>query len=262
MNINEYIVSGIVELYAMDALSPGEKKEFERLMVLYPEIGKELNKTKEVLEKYVAGHSLNPRPQLRYDVIEKISIEKKETEKSKRKPPQNDYSLTYKYMIAASLAALVVSTFASWFFYSRWNEAEERYSELLNEKIELSQNYNLLKFSFDESVSNLIILRDERSDVFVLRSTDAIHHYQARVYWSRYSRRSYVDVLSLPKPEDGKQYQLWALSGGKPIDAGVFLIDEEGIQRMKDILTADSWIVTMEPNGGSLIPSMDQIVLR
>ncbi len=260
MNINEYIVSGIVELYAMDALPPAEKKEFERLMILYPEIGKELNRTKAVLEKYVSSHSLNPRPQVRQEVIGKIESEK--NDKPKGKSSNGDYSLTYKYMIAASLAALVVSTFASWFFYSRWNEAEERYTELLNEKIELSQNYNLLKLSYDESVSNLVIIRDESSDVFVLHSKDTLRHYQARVYWNKYSRHTYIDVISLPKPEEGMQFQLWAISGREAADVGVLLMDEDNIQRMKDVVKANSWLITMEPRGGSVTPSMDQMVLR
>jgi hypothetical protein len=261
MNIDEYIGSGVVDLYAMNALSPNEKKEFERLMILYPEIGLELNKTKAVLEQYAAGHSMNPRPQVRKEIIDSINTGNGLAQKPNEKSRSGNYSLTYKYMIAASLAALVVSTFASWFFYSRWDEAEERYSKLLNEKNDLSQNYNLLKSTFDESVSNLVIMRDESSDVFVLHSKDSTQRLQARVYWSKYSMRSYLDLISLSPPGDGRQYQLWALSGKDTFDAGVFL-NGEPLQRMKDIPHADSWLITIEPKGGSPFPNLQQVVLR
>jgi anti-sigma-K factor RskA len=259
MNIVEYVESGIIELYAMNALSPNEKKEFERLMVLYPEIGRELNKTKAVLEQYAAGHSMNPRPQLRQEIIANIQGDQKD-DKQKGKSRTGDYSLTYKYMIAASLAALVVSTFASWFFYSRWDEAEERYTKLLNEKNDLSQNYNLLKSTFDESVSNLVIMRDESSDVYVLHSKDTMQRFQARVYWSKYSRRSFLDIISVSPPGDGKQFQLWAISGRDTFDAGVFSPGEP-LQRMKDIPRVDSWFITIEPKGGSLSPNKLQVFM-
>jgi anti-sigma-K factor RskA len=262
MNVSEYIASGIVELYAMNALSPEEKKEFERLMILYPEIKEELKKTELALEDYAMSHSINPRPRLRELIMEEVKENNKEIKiVPRKKVNQENYFLTYKYMIAASLAALVVSTFASWFFYTRWNEAEERYSSLLNEKNELAQNYNIVKANYDESVSNLVVIRDESSNVIVLSSTDSTHHYQARVYWSKYTHRSFLDVLSLPSPGDGKQYQLWALVGGKPVDAGVFMTGAQSIQRMKDILQAEVWAVTLEPKGGSVSPTLSQMYL-
>ncbi len=260
MNVNEYIGSGIIELYAMNALSPEEKKEFERLMVLYPELSIELNKTEDALKEYAANHSKNPRPELRQRIMDEINEKGKEIN-IKSNVNRENYSLTYKYMIAASLAALVVSTFASWFFYSRWNEAEERYTILLNEKNELAQNYNLVKTTYDETVTNLIIMRDESSKVFVLNATDSTKRFQARVYWSKYTNHAFLDVLSLPTPEDGKQYQLWAIIDGKPVDAGVFITGTQRVQRMKDINQADIWAVTLEPKGGSASPTLSQMYL-
>jgi anti-sigma-K factor RskA len=264
MDVKEFIASGIVEIYAMNALSPDEKKEFERQMVLYPEIKTELKKVEQTLEEYALAHSINPRPLLREQILDKIN-EGKETVKSKSKNNTGNenysHTLTYKYLIAASLAALVVSTFASWFFYSRWNEAEDRYTALLIEKNELAQNYNLVKETYDETVSNILVMRDENSSVIILHSTDTTHHYQARVYWNKINRHSYIDVLSLPTPDEGKQFQLWALVGGKPVDAGVFIVGEDGIQRVKDIPDAEVWAVTLEPKGGSVSPTMDQMYL-
>ena len=262
MNVTEYIGSGIVELYAMNALSPDEKKEFERLMILYPEINIELRKTEKALEEYALSHSKNPRPGLRQQILEEIQEKGKVVNiKSKVKENKENYSLTYKYMIAACLAALVVSTFASWFFYSRWNEAEERYTSLLSDKNELAQNYNLVKASYEDVASNLIVLRDESSTVVVLNSTDTTHKYQARVYWSKYTHHAFLDVLSLPSPGEGKQYQLWALIGGKPVDAGVILSGNQRIQRMKEIEYADLWAVTLENKGGSITPTLSQMYL-
>jgi anti-sigma-K factor RskA len=260
MDSKEYIASGIVELYAMNALSPDEKKEFERLMLLYPEIATELNVVEQSIENYAFAHSLNPRPILRSRILNAAFGDQKQAIVKPIQKQRENYSLTYKYMVAASLAALIVSTFASWFFYTRWDEAEKRYTDLLNEKNELAENYNMVKASFDESMTTLLVMRDENSRMIELNSTDTSHKYMARVYWNRQTHHSYIDVLSLPAPAHGKQFQLWALVGGKPVDAGVFSMDEYA-QRVKDIEKADAWAVTLEPRGGSISPTMDQMYL-
>ena len=262
MDVKEYIASGIIEMYAMNSLSGEEAKEFERMMQLHPEVAAELRIAEETLEDYAFSHSLNPRPQVRMNIMTAVrSGEYGAKSAQKAKAPQENYTLTYKYMIAASLAALIVSTFASWFFYSRWDEAEERFTVLLNEKNELAQNYNLIKTSYDETLENIFVMRDENSKIIVLNSTDTTQNYQARIYWNKLNHHSYIDVLSLPDPEQGKQFQLWALVAGKPIDAGVFISGEQNIQRVKDIEHADRWAVTLEPKGGSVTPTMNQMYL-
>jgi hypothetical protein len=81
MNVTEYIASGIVELYAMNALSPEEKKEFERVILLYPEIAEELRITEQALEEYAISHSINPRPHLRQRIMEDIQEKGEGTKK-------------------------------------------------------------------------------------------------------------------------------------------------------------------------------------
>ncbi len=261
MDIKEYINSGVVEMYAMHALNPQEKAEFEQKLLLYPELKKELQKVQESLDDYSESHASNPRPELRAKILQSIDPTSAKTAKGKVVPIRENNSLTYKYLIAACLAALVVSTFASWFFYSRWNEAEDRYSALLNDKNQLAKNYNLVKNEYDRNVNDLIVMRDQQSTVIQLFSTDTTKNFEARIYWNKNSHESYIDVLALPIPDEGKQYQLWALVGGKPIDAGVFEITLSGIQRVKDIPAADAWAVTLEPKGGSVSPTLDQMYL-
>ncbi len=263
MDVKEYIASGVVELYAMNALSPDEKRDFERHVLMYPEIREELIKVEEAMENYARANSANPRPQLRAKILESIAVEKNtiklpETKARKEEPNKE---LAYKYLIAASLAALVVSTFASWFFYSRWEEAENRYTDLINDKNELAESYNLVKLTYDETLSELMVMRDENTEVILLNATDTSRSFKARVYWNKNSHQAFIDVLNLPAPEEGKQFQLWTIVNGKPIDAGVFTIDNTGIQRVKDIENAGAWAVTLEPKGGSVSPTLNQMYL-
>ena len=70
MDIKEYINSGVVEMYAMHALNPQEKAEFEQKLLLYPELKKELQKVQESLDDYSESHASNPRPELRAKILQ------------------------------------------------------------------------------------------------------------------------------------------------------------------------------------------------
>lgn len=261
MDIKEYINSGSVEMYIMGAMSSSEQDEFEQNLLLYPELNREYLKAQGTLNDYAHAHSLNPRPELRSKILDSISAENKSTTKKKIIKLRENPSLTYKYMVAACLAALVISTFASWFFYTKWDCAEDRYTALLNDKNQLAVNYNLVKMEFDRNSSDLMVMRDFESKVIQLNAIDSSRNYEARVYWNKNTREAYIDVLSLPVPPENQQYQLWALVSGKPVDAGIFDMGDDGIQKLKDIDKADAWAVTLEPKGGSITPTMNQMYL-
>ncbi|MGZ4033873.1 MAG: cupin domain-containing protein [Bacteroidia bacterium] len=60
MNINEYIASGVLEMYVMGVSSEEEAAEVERMAVIHPEIKKEIKKIEITLEKYALENKVNP----------------------------------------------------------------------------------------------------------------------------------------------------------------------------------------------------------
>jgi anti-sigma-K factor RskA len=59
----------------------------------------------------------------------------------------------------------------------------------------------------------------------------------------------------MEKTPAGKQYQLWAIVDGKPVDAGM-IGDCEGLCKMKVIDHAEAFAVTLENAGGSPAPTL------
>ncbi len=55
-----------------------------------------------------------------------------------------------------------------------------------------------------------------------------------------------------------KQYQLWAIVNGKPVDAGTFDMGE-GVSfvKLKTIPKAEAFAITLEKRGGSETPTMN-----
>jgi anti-sigma-K factor RskA len=261
MDVKEYISSGIIELYVMGSLTPSEMKEVEVVALSHPEVANEIRLVQQSLNGYAGAHARNPRPSLRAEIMKAVE-DSGEDEKGKVINIQSSSSPVLRLLVAACLVMLLISAFTIYSLYTKWKAAENSYVSLMNEKNVMAENYSQVKNSLDKTMADMTVVRNENAKVITLQATDSTKHYMARVYWNHETHDAFIDVLSLPAPPSDKQYQLWALAGGKPIDAGVFNMDSaQGMQQMKTILSADAWAVTLEPKGGSVSPTLDQMYL-
>ncbi len=261
MDVREYISSGIIELYAMGALSLQEMKEVEQMASAHPEVAAELSHVQEALNDYASVHARNPRPSLRAEVLKAVS-DSPQAKKGKVIQMESSSTPVLKLLVAACVIMLLISAVTIYTLYNRWKSAETNYASLVNEKNALAENYSIFKTSYDKTMADVEIMRNANAKMITLGATDTTKHYMARVYWNHETHEAFIDVMSLPKPAPDKQYQLWALAGGKPVDAGVFDMDSvASMQHMKTIMNADAWAVTLEPKGGSVSPTLNQMYL-
>ena len=68
-------------------------------------------------------------------------------------------------------------------------------------------------------------------------------------------RRAVFYAYGLRPTEEGKTYQLWFISDGTPVSAGLFEVDERGramllVEDVAPVESIDAWAVTVEPAGG------------
>ncbi len=80
MNIQAYIESGILEMYALDLLDPIEKEDVELMVSFFPALKKELESIQHALEMYAASRAVQPRPYVRDKIKDLISNLEKEAE--------------------------------------------------------------------------------------------------------------------------------------------------------------------------------------
>ena len=78
---------------------------------------------------------------------------------------------------------------------------------------------------------------------------------QATIFWDTTGTRDvYMVINNLPQTPSDKQYQLWALLDGKPIDLGVFDLEVEQkrlLVKMKNVQNAQAFAITLEQRGRS-----------
>ena len=83
----------------------------------------------------------------------------------------------------------------------------------------------------------------------------------ATICWNTKTKEVYVGFSNLPQAPIGKQYQLWAIADGKPVDLGVIDIttDTASMQKMKVTEKAQAFAVTLEKSGGNSSPTLDEM---
>jgi anti-sigma-K factor RskA len=263
----------MLELYAAGALTEAERLEVEQMASHSPEIKGALQEACSVMDSYANLYAVAPKPALKDRIMAQIAEQEPlpfttETEVEEKDnvhmlyPETESSDSAYKWMFAASVVLFLLSGFMSFKFYNNWQDAESRLAIAQATEQTMAQNINTASYIIDQQEQVLSILRDSNYKPVKLQGVAAHPDANVMVYWNAIEQQVYLDVLQLPAPPSGKQYQLWALHDGKPVDAGMITLESDKkalIQQMKAIGAAQAFAITLEPAGGSANPTLEEM---
>ena len=255
MNIQDYISSGILESYLLGELSDKERAEVETMSNQYPEVKAEIEIIEVTLMNFA---SKTPPANLKQNILDKIDIKEKkiiafETRKDSSR----------LWLVAASVTLLIGSAIYNIILMNKVRTAEEQLVVLNSEKEKYVKDFESQSSSYGKMAEEMAILMHPENKKIILKGMDLAPTALAAIYWNQNSKDVYINVNSLPVPSADKQYQLWAIVDGKPIDVGVFDMtsDSASLQKMKSIIGAQAFAVTLEKKGGSPTPTMNAMYL-
>ena len=255
MNIQEYIESGILESYVLGNTTAEESVEVERLAEQYPAIEQEIALIRGSLEKYALQFAQNPPSALKNRVMDALLALEQDSAEIQEVAPniiafQPQVAEAEKPSVlryAASWVLLALSIAANVLLYTRWQNSEEKVVALESKNQLFAQNEQILKANYQQEIA---ILQNPDIKKVRLGGQEAAPNAQAMVYWNAKTEEVYLSSLKLPVAPAGKQYQLWAIVDGKPVDAG--LINDSGsFTRMKSLGNAVAFAISLEAEGGS-----------
>lgn len=270
MNIPEYIDSGILESYALGAVSDQERREVQCLSAIYPEVRQELDKLTQALENYALLHSTEPPPDLQERIRGRLTMgtpaqpvltNTDPTEGAKIVPLHREVPTFQVAWLAAASVGFVLIAFA-YFLISQLKNKQEYAEDLAQTNTRIQTEMGLLKQQQQRNGQLISLLQQPGIETVRLAKAAATgERADLIVYWNKTEKQVTLAVESLPVLPAGKQYQLWALVGGKPIDAGVFDTDRQSLQRTaRAIGAADAFAVTIEKVGGSPTPTLSTLL--
>ena len=248
MTVKEYIKSGIVESYVLGLATEAEQQEFEQMCAAYPEITEARDSFERSLEKTLlqdadSGH-LAPPAFIKEKLLLQITppaAESGTTEDADERPVRR--LNPWKWVAAASLFLLAGTGYWAYTTNEKYNDLVEKQAAMESQLQESTAQLQSLQQDAE-------ILRHPMKPV-ALRGTNMAPQAQATVYWDTTGTKDvYMVINNLPQAPSDKQYQLWALLDGKPIDLGVFEVNQKPlVLKMKNVQNAQAFAITLERRG-------------
>lgn len=274
MDIQTYISSGILESYVLGELSAAEAREVEELAARYPQVGEELNQIEATLAGLAQAAAVAPRAGLKNSILDRLAPvasaspeapvatatpAREATPVRPLQPPATQKPQPQRWLMAASIGLALISSMAAAYFWSRWQQTEEQLASLAAQNTLLVQHVSTLESRAEGMQQSLAVLTNPSYRTVRMAGLTPAPDALAVVYWNPATEEVYLHAGSLPTPPTDKQYQLWAIVDGKPVDAGVFDTSGQQLQKMKTINNASAFAVTLEPKGGSPSPTLEQM---
>jgi len=262
----------LVEAYVLDRLPPAEQAAVERMLASDASLRELRNATELRLHQLALAQAEAPPPALRARVLSAVdaAIAASGAPVPTASAPQAHTLagpgawMPGRWMVAASTVVALVSIAGLLYTVQRQGQLEQRLESRLADL--QAQSGTLAQVVQRTSVQALNAQTEIRltADGFrrvELATVPGAQGGSAIVYWSAQRGETYF-VGQLPPVPEGKQYQLWALHNGQPIDAGLLGIVPNGIlEPMKQIPQAQAFAVTLEPVGGSPNPTTQAMMV-
>lgn len=260
MNKEEFISSGLLELYATGVSSQEETQIVEEYLIQFPELRQELNDIEISLENYAQANAIQPSSSLKEKVFSRLfaDAQKEEIETTPIVPINKKTTPIsfFKYIAVASFILLIGSAILNYTYYRKYNKANKEL-QVAQQKIEQQGQSNLAMSKY------LSVTTNKYAQPVVLNGTANSPEALAKIFWMKNTGQVYIDPSNLPEVPTGKQYQLWAIIDGKPVDGGM-ITTENGvfhIQKMKSFGNVEAFAITLEKTGGSPTPTMSEMVV-
>lgn len=260
MNVKEYIASGKLESYALGLLSAEEQREVEQAAQQYPAIRQALREHERTLGQFSQAYAVQPPPQLRDQILDTAAGPATPPQSSPKSPARSPKP----WAIAATILFLISGGLNVFQFQQR-QQAHQDLTQAQMRLAEIQQEQQALVARYEQSQDYLAVLTHPATQRFPLEPVKGRpKSYRAQVYWNTQSHLAYMDLSGLPAPPTQKDYQLWALKDGKPIDMGVIKIDPSSTRPLLPagtVKAADAFAITIEPAGGSATPTLSQLLV-
>lgn len=263
MDVNVYIASGILENYVLGLASDQERQEVQCLSKIYPEIAQELHTLELTMEQYALEHELKPPVQLKTKLFDQLdaAITDAPVTGPVNSPAAKIISSRPNYWRYAAAALLTGVVILSAYFMNWQMKNAQQIAALDNQNRLLQHQLDSNRNSLQNLNAEIALTRNPAIKRVYLKGLETKDPQAGMtVYWNQENQQVFIAGMSLPATPANKQYQLWAIKNGQPVDLGVFDL-QNALVAMKSIDEAQAFAVTLENTGGSAVPTLSDMVV-
>lgn len=285
MDLSCIISSGDLELYALGILPADEATKIEQLALMFPEVQEELDRISETLMGLGAASQLAPSPLVKDGLMQRLQqLEADEeaqaapvvslqtgrypdretsTQEATHEAPvvtmPSERVSRMSWLNAASFIGFLLALGGVIFLFSKDRQNRSEIAALQRNV----QNATGAKARAEEDLAAanqmVAMLQNDVYKKIQLKAVPGKPDALVQLMWNTQTKEVFIADISLPQTPAGHQYQLWAIVDGKPVDAGLVGGAKRKVQQMKTFNRAEAFAITLEREGGSPQPTLEQM---
>lgn len=262
MHIQAYIQSGVIESCVLGMAGEEEVAELKRLCMEYQAIAEAVRECEEWLLNTAKKNAVQVSPGIKNQLLNTLSEEfvVLETPPSLiAVAPKRINILWFKYLAAAALILFVLSTALNVMLYRKYQLLSGDYTAIQTTQRNLLEANKVYITKINNMDRDIQLVTSPGMLKVPMQGIKGKEGLLTTVYWNTQTKEVYLIANNLSRAPAGKQYQLWALIDGKPVDAGMLDDCKSKLCRLKQIQKADAFAITLEKTGGSPVPTLSQL---
>lgn len=237
--------------------SEQEVAELQKLRLAYPAIAAAIAQCEDWLAEAMPRFAVPVAASRKEQLLSVLSNELQEPAPV-TVAPAPVVGLRARYVAAASVILLLASAALNIYLYKKYTKAASDYSALQQQHSSLLATQSAFQARLAALQHNIQVMAAPGMLKVPMPGVPGKEQHLATVYWDTRSKAVYLLSSQLPPAPAGKQYQLWALVDGKPVDAGV-LDNCDELCQLKPVQQAQAFAITLEKAGGSPLPDLSQL---
>ncbi len=251
MDINQYILSGIIEMYVMGLCAPEEAAELELLRIQYPQIQNAINDFEITFEKNALNAASPTTPKMDAAILGAL---KNQTANVVTMPIKIE-AKKINWLKPLAAAAILLLTLSSIFNYTLYQKNKQQQIAALDKT-------NKVNVTLPEN--DYKVLRTASITPVAMYGVGYHSICRCTIFWDKKTGKAFMMIHHLIKGNNQKKFQLWAMVNGKPVNVG--LIDDTIRDRFIEMQNvpndAKEFIVTLENAAGSATPTLEEMYLK
>lgn len=261
MSANQIIESGILESYALGICSDTERAEVEQWLASSNEVRAELEKIEIGIENWAMAHASAAPVNVKSKILSQI--ENSPTNEIETPVVSIQRKNKINWLAAASITLLIGSVATNVILFNNYSTIKSELANIVQQNSILAEDLNVTRTNYSSAKNELSFISDANVQVLQMLSASGNADHKATIFWNRSNKEVLLAVNTLPNLPEDKQYQLWAIVDGQPVDAGVFDLpqDKGSMQKMHSFENAQAFAVTIENIGGSKVPSLETLTV-
>ncbi len=251
MDINQYILSGIVEMYVMSLCSTEESAELELLRTQHTQVNEAVQQFEIKFEKNALQNAATTGSQLDNRILQSLHALQTPVVNIDSRQHKVKQATWLKPVAAAAMLLLAASSIFNYTLYKKNQQQQIALAQKAKVNSLPEKDYAILKTPGITPVAMYGVFPHN-----ICRCT---------LFWDKKTGKAYMMIHHLVPSGTAKQYQLWAMVNDKPVNLGV--VDDTIRDRFVELKHvpegATAFTLTLENTNSSLVqvPTLEQTYL-